>query len=216
MGAGGAQAYPAIAMVASQLIGSLMAPEGQELQTFEGEGALDPKQMLGESKIRIEDMIRQLGERANRPVSLPSAYVQQPPVFTGGGLPMPIGVSGMDPALANPKLLRIPGLSGWDGEGNGPPGSDDPGFPGGGVDESPTPGYPGEGTKEPVPEARVLSPRRRMTSSTAMPDAGAPNVSEHDDLLQGRGAVELLLRSYMSPSPQRTTGPSRAATPFSL
>lgn len=215
MGAGsGGDPYTAIAMIGSQLLGSLFAPTPQELQTFEGEGALDPKQTLGESKIRLEEMMRLLGDRANRPVTLPSAYVQQPPVFTGGGLPMPIGVSGMDPALANPKLLRIPGLSGVEDDGAfGPPGADDPHFPNGGVTDTPDPTRPNDGTKEVV--TTLASPRRRNTAS-APANFDAPNVSEHDDLLQGRGAVELLLRSYMPPSPQRTTGPSRATTPLTF
>lgn len=173
MGAGASAAWPAIGMIGSQIFGSLMAPEGQELQTFEGEGGLDPRQMLGEGKVRIEDMMRLLTERANRPVTLPSAYVQQPPVFTGGGLPMPIGVVGQDPALANRKLLSIPGLSGWDGEGNGPPGSDDPKFPGNDriIPDPNGPQPDGGGTKEPVAQAaRTLSPRRRMSASlTARP-----------------------------------------------
>ena len=69
-------------------------PEGQELQSFEGEGNLDPRQVLTDAQGSITDLLGTLRDRANQPINLRSAYVQQPPVFTGGGLPMPIGVNG--------------------------------------------------------------------------------------------------------------------------
>jgi len=47
---------------------------------------------------------------ARQPVTLPSAFAQQPPSFVGGSLPVPIGVNAVDPALFNPALLGIPGV----------------------------------------------------------------------------------------------------------
>lgn len=49
-------------------------------------------------------------ERMGQPVSLPSAYVQQPGAYTGGGMPFPIGLVAQDPAGANPSLLSRPGM----------------------------------------------------------------------------------------------------------
>lgn len=51
----------------------------------------------------FSDLIRQ-------PTTLPSAFAQPLPSFVGGSLPVPIGVSGMDPALFNPALLGLPGI----------------------------------------------------------------------------------------------------------
>lgn len=49
-------------------------------------------------------------ERLRRGIQLPSAFAQQPPVFAGGGMPMPIGVTGVDPALNDPSMLSLPGF----------------------------------------------------------------------------------------------------------
>lgn len=195
--------WPALGMLGSSAISAIAAPDGQELQSFDGEGPLDPKLMLGDAKVRLEDMMALLKDRANRPIQLRSAYVQQPPVFTGGGLPMPIGVAGMDPALTDPSLLRLPGLAGEEGvDFRAPrrpgdttviPDGSDPRQP-----QEPENGpyaasIIGDRTGQSGPARRQLpsasSARSLFTPTTV------PNVSTHDDLAQGMGAVELLLRS---------------------
>lgn len=84
--------------------------------TFEGEESggvsVDPRDLLARGVDRAETWQGMAETRANRPVQLRSSYVQQPPTFTGGGLPMPIGVSGYDPALANPSLQIGEGFDG--------------------------------------------------------------------------------------------------------
>lgn len=99
-----------IGSLGGPVLANMFAPEGQELSSFEGRGAVDPVAML----TRVNDLIGRVGagvaERAATPISLPSSYVQNVPTFTGGGLPMPIGVSASDPALGNPSLLNLQGM----------------------------------------------------------------------------------------------------------
>jgi hypothetical protein len=47
-------------------------------------------------------------QRAARDVSLPGAFVQSPPFIKGG--PVDVGVTGRDPALSRPELLRRAGV----------------------------------------------------------------------------------------------------------
>ena len=193
-------------------------PDGQELQSFEGNTNVDPRNMYGEARDQINDMTGLLKARAMRPVSTRSGYVQQPPVFTGGGLPMPIGVVGMDPALADRSLLSLPGMSGATVDPiirdqprpprvPGPPITPDPNSPGpGGGEEKPPNNGPftsgptaGPTAPAPADDPRVIGPgprsgpMRRSMSGQSM--FTAPNVSEHDDLGQGMGAMEVYLRN---------------------
>ena len=111
MGLAGLQAAgPIIGALGGPVLSSLFAPEGQELSSFEGRGALDPVTMLTNVNTMLGRVGKGVTERAATPISLPSSYVQTPPVFSGGGLPMPIGVSGQDPALANPSLMNLQGM----------------------------------------------------------------------------------------------------------
>jgi hypothetical protein len=66
---------------------------------------LDPGQGMLDSRKMITDLGDILTQYAQEPIDLSSSYVQPLPTFTGGGLPMPIGVTGRDPALSNPSLL---------------------------------------------------------------------------------------------------------------
>lgn len=187
-----------IAQLGGSVIGALGAPEGQELQSFEGEGAQDPRQALSDARGGITEMIDLLKRRANQPIQLRGAYAQQPPVFAGGGMPMPIGVTGQDPALFDPSLLSLPGVP-------MPTGNPSMSFPrthaGGGVDSND--GYiphddaifDPDRTAVPRNETNPGMPRRRSPAAASASTAGATNVSTYDDLPQGAGAVELLLRS---------------------
>lgn len=100
--------------IGGPLLGSLFAPEGQERQSFEDNPNTSPSSLMESNKNILDSMFGTLMTRANAGVSLPSAVVQQPGAYTGGGLPMPIGLVASDPALSNRNLLRIPGLSGVD------------------------------------------------------------------------------------------------------
>ena len=71
---------------------------------------LDPT-MMGRSLAPIESLLAALAGRASYPYTAPAAVVQPPPMFQGGGLPMPIGTTGVDPGLQRPGLLGTPGLN---------------------------------------------------------------------------------------------------------
>jgi len=81
-----------------------------EFASFENESrggrSLDPRDLLAQGLGQAEGALGEAQTRAKSPVRLRSSFVQQPPVFAGGGLPMPIGVTGMDPAMKDPNLLK--------------------------------------------------------------------------------------------------------------
>lgn len=102
-----------IISAAAPLIGSLLGGDDgdaqQIRQSFAGTG-LDPRlvgQDVGDVTRGFADMINQV---TSNPPQLTGTVVQQPPVFTGGSLPFPVGVTGVDPAIADPSLLDVPGL----------------------------------------------------------------------------------------------------------
>ena len=84
--------------------------EEAEWATFEDESrggrSLDPRDLLAQGMGQAETALGEAQARAKTPVQLRSSYVQQPPQFSGGGLPMPIGLTGADPALKDPSLLQ--------------------------------------------------------------------------------------------------------------
>ena len=88
----------------------------QDRATFEdeqwGDVNLDPGGLLARGIQQGTEAYDVAAQRANTPVQLRSSFVQQPPTFAGGGLPMPIGVSGYDPALGDPSLQTSPGRGG--------------------------------------------------------------------------------------------------------
>ena len=114
------------------MIASMFSGGGsdQERQSFEGKGDIAPANMMRRNLDLTTRMGRGLADRIAQPVNLRSAYVQQPGAYSGGGLPFPIGVTAQDPALSDPSLLSLPGLSQFaglfDGLGDG---SDPGGFP---------------------------------------------------------------------------------------
>ena len=84
---------------------ALFAPDGQDISSFEGIDGIDPIEGMRDSRTMITELGQVLSGRAQEPFDLRSSYVQSLPTFSGGGLPMPIGVTGRDPALSNPYLL---------------------------------------------------------------------------------------------------------------
>lgn len=104
-----------IAQIGSTLFSQLFGGGGgEDRQTFEGETrggrSLDPRDLLAGGLSTLSDVGTAARNYAAQPVQLRSAYAQQPPSFTGGGLPMPIGVTGRDPALRDPSLLQLQGI----------------------------------------------------------------------------------------------------------
>jgi hypothetical protein len=99
-------------MIASAAMSGLGGALGQsaEGKLYGYTGDAWPPWLLNRARANVEQMGAIAAERAGMPVSLPSAFVQQPPMFRGGGLPMPIGVTGRDPALMRPLLMGRPGI----------------------------------------------------------------------------------------------------------
>ena len=73
-------------------------------------GSVDPT-LLGRVLSPIEQMAGVATGRARKPVTLPGAFVQPNPMFSGGGMPMGIGTTAVDPALQQPHLLGLPGVN---------------------------------------------------------------------------------------------------------
>lgn len=91
--------------------GGAMQDGGQELEPFTGE--LSPEATARDMRSHLDQGWATLMEQARRPIQLQSSYVQPLPTFTGGGLPMPIGVTAQDPAFRNRRLTTFdPQISG--------------------------------------------------------------------------------------------------------
>jgi hypothetical protein len=93
---------PTTALILSQLgsafLGGMFTPEGQELQSFgTGNGDMSAPNLLREAMRNSRDVFGMASDFAREPVSLPGSYVQDLPSFAGGGMPLPIGVTGRDP-----------------------------------------------------------------------------------------------------------------------
>lgn len=95
----------ALIMGGSNLLGGLLGGGDQELEGFGGDEF--PPRALAEAGGVLRKIAPYLQAQATRPINLRSAYAQRLPIFSGGGLPMPIGAMGQDPALANPDLLSL-------------------------------------------------------------------------------------------------------------
>lgn len=92
----------------SSVAGSLIGGGGQELQGFEGVN--DPEARLDQAFGVLQGVTPAFLAQAGQEVNIPDSVVQQPGGFRGGGLPFDISLTGSDPALSNPSLLRRPGL----------------------------------------------------------------------------------------------------------
>jgi hypothetical protein len=180
------------AAIGGPVLASMFAPEGQELSSFEGiEGApeIDPVNVMRQLSGILGGYGDALTDKLARGPSLPSSYVQDVPTFTGGGLPMPIGVTGRDPALSDRSLLSRPGpdLSGLFAL---PPSIDRPrpGPAGGTPPESgsttPGPGDPGNRGGTPGPGRGVP---RVPTPTPGSPSGTTPAPGRGDGATPGPG-----------------------------
>ncbi len=207
---------PSLAYIIAQLAGPMLAGafggSDQPRQSFEGKGAIDPSNLMRSNLGLATRMGQAITDHLAQPVSLPSAYAQTPGAYSGGGLPMPIGVSAEDPALANPALLTRPGMSEFanifSGLNGAVPSGDHTDAPGVSPD-----GYtdtdPYDTSRTAVPKdasaataSEVTGPRRRsavpseahgqLVRANDLIDGNNPG----DDLTKGLGAVKLLLEAY--------------------
>jgi hypothetical protein len=83
-------------------------------ESFADGSEIDPRNSLAEAHNAVRNFGGQLTDRFNEGFEFENAFVQQPNVFSGGGLPMPIGMTAFD--AENPYL---PG-GGKSGGGGGP------------------------------------------------------------------------------------------------
>ena len=108
-------------------------------------GAADPNLIAKNGMLATSDAYDAFRQNLAQGVNLRSSFAQTPPTFSGGGLPMPIGVTGRDPALQDPSLLHLNGIQIGNPGGNffspnpGPPRDPDPG---GGASGNQNPGNP--------------------------------------------------------------------------
>lgn len=168
-----------LAMMAIQTGLSLFGGGGdQERRSFRnaapGGVNIDPEALLARGLAGHDALAKVLTGEAKKPVRLRSAYAQALPTFTGGGLPMPIGALGRDPALADPSLLELPGLD----------------FPGNLYDEMPMRRGPGGYTPAP-PGPDNQNPGDGNGSGGGPPDSsGMPD--EIDERQSAQAAIDLL------------------------
>jgi len=201
-----------IGLLGGPMLAGLFGPEGQDLSSFEGT-SVDPVSMLQNANTLIGRVGKGVTDRAASPISLPSSYVQQPPVFTGGGMPMPIGVVGSDPALANPSLLNLQGMEEFQNLFSGVSGGGDSGAyvsPDGyrsPNDESNRYAVPKDSSwsddlSEPSdPLAATASDRVTRRKAPAQLVRGADLLAEDqsgDDLERAIGAAKLLMQSMQA------------------
>lgn len=105
---------PVTGYLITQLGGALLSGlfggggSDQERNSFSGTAA-DPVRMLSNANTFANNFGRILADRAAQPITLRGATVQQPGAYTGGGMPMPIGLVATDPAIKDPSLLTLAG-----------------------------------------------------------------------------------------------------------
>jgi hypothetical protein len=149
-------------MLGGSALQGLMNP-GISPQTFvgrkHGDLSLEPGDLLGQAIRAVSRMGTAMGDRQRKGVSLRSSFAQSPGTYTGGGLPMPFGLTGRDPALGDPNLLTLPGVE-----------TNDPfqnllGFPGPPPSQLPPP----SAAQPPPPEPGGMSPLDTTTLRGASP-----------------------------------------------
>lgn len=104
---------PVTGYLITQLGGALLSGlfgggSDQERNSFAGT-AVDPIRMLSNANTFAGNYGKILADRAAQPITLRGSTVQQPGAYTGGGLPMPIGLVATDPALSDPSILTLAG-----------------------------------------------------------------------------------------------------------
>lgn len=99
---------PAISSILGPAIGGALSPNPyQQRQSFEGSSA-DPTTGMTQVQDALRELIGTQADKVGKGVTLQSTVDPTLPTFTGGGLPMPIGVKPGDPSLAKP--FSIPGI----------------------------------------------------------------------------------------------------------
>ena len=184
-------------------MGGLGAAFGQSSDTkpFAGSRA---EELMAKGVLGTENLAEIVSARFAEPISLAGTAVQPLPIYAGGGLPMPIGGLGQDPALSDPSLLTLGGLGdggflGTPGAGTGAGRNVPPRLPG---DEVPTdPNIADEDINRDTPDPLRGSTTSLVQNSLqggAMFGGGGGRNSSID---QAEGAVNLLEQIKLMPQP---------------
>lgn len=214
--------WPAIISAAGMLGSSLFAPQGQELSSFENDPTLNPTETLHNTSDILNGVFGDALKRSSGTADLSHSYVQDVPGFAGGGLPVPVGVTGSwggggQPSSGTPGQVpdwfkNLPGLTGGTRGGVGEPRAPGQGTPRDPNNPQPIPPThpnptptptPGGGSHQPdrsrptslLPETTPDAPRRlpfQMPDSTAV----TPGVNQSGAMGDPRalGAVSLLMK----------------------
>ena len=119
-----------LSLILSAIVGggqsasSFNAPQGTKFGTFAGTNT-DPRHLLSQAITGNQDLLRLVSERALQPPNIRNQFVQTPPSFSGGGLPMPIGLTGRDTSFLGsmrPPNRGFPTLGGNMDSKSGAPG----------------------------------------------------------------------------------------------
>lgn len=170
-----AMLLPILASVIGQGVATAMQPRPNHFY-----GAADPNVIAGNGLGATSDTYDAFRKNLAQGVNLRSSFAQAPPTFSGGGMPMPIGVTGRDPALADPSLTKLPGVQIGNPNGNfyGNPGPLRDPNPGGGASGNQDPVQP-PGERRP-PDRGVSTGRvSAMNLFPGANDAGQSSQTGH-------------------------------------
>ncbi len=67
--------------------------------------------LFGRALAPIESVMSALAGRATQPFTMPGAFVQQPGIYGGAGVPFNVAVTAIDPGIQRPGLLGTPGFN---------------------------------------------------------------------------------------------------------
>jgi hypothetical protein len=161
---------PILASVIGQGVSSAMQPRPNHFY-----GPADPTLLASNGVQATSDAYDAFRQNLARGVNLRSSFAQTPPTFAGGGLPMPVGVTGRDPALQDPSLLSLPGIQIGNPNGNifGNPGPPRDPNPGGGTSGGQNPGNPNPpGSQRPPDKDVSTGPKVSAMNGFPGMDAG--------------------------------------------
>ena len=160
----------------------------------------DPETLLIEALTGTRNLAGIYANRAASPISLQGAVVQQPPTFTGGGAPMPIGLTGQDPAWQDARLYSTPGVGEIPEEFLGTPVQRKVTAPWDPMDPVINTNFPPEGAPDPRSESTLASSVSSSLPGGAM--FGRVGAGGRDSSInQAQGSVDLLEQIKLMPQP---------------
>lgn len=105
-------------MAGMQGLGTYMSGSGEGRTGFGAAQPYGPNIMASNQLDNLNRLGAVNTQFASSPVTMASAYAQPLPMFKGGGMPVDVFASGVDPALRRPELLFRPGVD-WGDKSKG-------------------------------------------------------------------------------------------------